>query len=456
MAQMAILLVRRGFIVSGSDKEFYEPMGGLLKRSSVALHQGYAAQNIPADVALVVIGNAVSVGNPEVAAVAERKLRYSLFPKVLAELVIAGKHSIVVAGTHGKSTTSALAAVTLSELGTQPGYFIGGVALDLPSSLDSGVGKFSVVEGDEYDSAFFAKVPKFRFYQPDSLIITSIEFDHADIYPDLEAIKREFSWIVNSMTATGKVICCVDCPTVRELAQQWKNSARAKIISYGSQADADYRLYQRSVAKQLQTAIVKDRSGTEQIIELPIPGKHNAQNAVSVFACLVEAGLDPHSVAAAIKKFHGVKRRQEVRKTATITLIEDFAHHPTAVRETVAAIKEWYPGRRLVAVFEPRSTTSQRAVFQDDYLSAFAEASVVVLAQVKQREHEKDKKALDVAGLVEGINEIGIPAQGFPDAAAIRDYLVTEVKAGDVVLVMSNGSFGGLIGMLEQEWVSPK
>ncbi len=451
MAQMAVLLSQMGFEVSGSDKEFYEPMGSLLKGSKIRLFQGYNTSNIPENVSLVVIGNAVSRDHPEVVEVQKRNLSYSMFPYLLYELVIKGKHSIVIAGTHGKSTTTALMASVLQKVGRKPGLFIGGIANDFSTSLIRGEGNFSVVEGDEYDSSFFAKVPKFTFYRPNTLILTSIEFDHADIYSNLESVKAEFDKLVRSIGAKGKVVCCIDDVNIASLLPTWQSEAACKIITYGKSENADWRLCDCVQKESEQLVGVRHKTGMDFFFSVPMPGEYNALNALAVFIVGLESGVGERDLMRALVSFGGVKRRQEVKYRGDVVLIEDFAHHPTAVRETIQGIKKWFPGARLWAVFEPRSNTSRRKDFQDDYISAFAGANRVVLCNVMARSNDFSQQLLDVNVLAERISESGIPAVCLPESNSVFEYLKKEIKKGDVLLVMSNGSFGGLIGKLQME-----
>ena len=452
MAQLSIALSNLGYRVSGSDKEFYEPMGGLLKRSTVTCHHGFDAGHIPSDVHLVVIGNAVSYGNPEVLAVEERKLSYTLFPKLLFESIIFGKHSIVVTGTHGKSTTSAMLAVTLEKLKRSPSYFVGAVAHDLASSLHGGEGNESVVEGDEYDSAFFAKVPKFSFYQPDTAIVTSIEYDHADIYPNLEAITRQFSSMVLSRPKGSVVIAGIDFKNVADLIPTWRKSSEATILTYGTSSEADYVL-QSSVEKEgVQTGTVKHPSGEISTFTIQLPGLYNLKNALAVLIACKGVGILWKDAVRALAEFKGVKRRQEIRSVGRgVTLIEDFAHHPTAVRETLSGIRDRFPKNRLIAVFEPRSNTSRRRVFQDEYVEAFSGADKAVLCEVVAKSIDKGEDLISVAEMSAAISKSGVSSVAKPDAHHIFEYLKEEMKSGDVVVVMSNGSFGGLITMIKAE-----
>jgi UDP-N-acetylmuramate: L-alanyl-gamma-D-glutamyl-meso-diaminopimelate ligase len=451
MAQLAVELSKQGYSVSGSDKDFYEPMGSLLRNSAVTLLKGYAAENIPPSVDLVVIGNAVSYENREVGAVEGRKLPYTCFPKILHESIIAGKHSIVVTGTHGKSTTTALIASTLLKLGADPSYFVGGVAQDLPVSLCRGSGSFSVVEGDEYDSAFFAKVPKFSFYAADTCIINAIEYDHADIYSNIGAITKEFRTLLEGLPKTGTALCCIDYPEVKKLVESLKPTLSCEVITFGLTPDADIRIINRS-QQGLSQRVSAEGAGLGTIeFSLPLSGVYNAKNALVAIVVAVRSGFSVDAAIKAVSTFKAVKRRQEVRYDKNgVVLIEDFAHHPTAVHETLAGIREAFPSKKIWGVFEPRSNTSRRRVFQDAYVQAFKNADGVVLCNVTSREIDKGQDLIDVETLAASIRDIGTPAECLPDATAIEKFLVGRLGTNDVIVLMSNGAFGGLPAALEK------
>jgi UDP-N-acetylmuramate: L-alanyl-gamma-D-glutamyl-meso-diaminopimelate ligase len=450
MAQLAVELTKQGFLVSGSDKDFYEPMGSFLRNSSVTLFKGYAAANVPSSVDLVIIGNAVSYENVEVAVVEERNLPYSCFPRMLHEAIIDGKRSIVVTGTHGKSTTTALIASTLLKLEGEPSYFVGGIAQDLPMSLARGDGAYSVVEGDEYDSAFFAKVPKFSFYHPDICVINAIEYDHADIYPDVESIIRVFREMVVKMPPHGTVLCCIDYPYVKNLVDEVRGKIASTIVTFGTSPDADISIVRREQVGLSQRVTARSESHGEFTFSIPMSGVYNAKNALVTIVVAMMGGYSLEKATEAVATFKSVKRRQEVRYDKNgVTLIEDFAHHPTAVHETLSGIREAFPGRKIWGVFEPRSNTSRRKVFQEPYVSAFKNADEVVLCQVVSREIDAHQELLDVATLSAKIGEGGTSSRALPDPKAIEEFLLAQVGANDVIVVMSNGSFGGLPQSLE-------
>lgn len=449
MAQLSCALTRRGYQVSGSDSDFWEPMGSILKRSSVRLSSGFDRRNIPPDVSLVIIGNAIRYGNPEVLRVEEEGLPYSLFPKVLYELVISGRHSIVISGTHGKTTTTAMCAHVLRAANADPAWFFGGAAEQFSDSLWEGGRGFSVVEGDEYDSAFFAKVPKFNFYSPDTLVVTSIEYDHADIYPDLESIKGQFTALAASMPSGSRIIAYEGASTIRELLPEWKRICKAEVLTYGGPA-SDYRLVKRIQGPDQQEVVVSGRNGKEQSLLLSLGGSYNALNAVSVFAACVENGQRWEDIAPAFPDFSGVKRRQELRYSGPVILIEDFAHHPTAVRETLRGLRERFPERRIVAVFEPRSNTSRRKIFEEEYAKALSAADAVMLTRVVARHNDEGIELMSVEGLCAALRVSGTSAQHFPDYSSTEKQVLSEAREGDVIVIMSNGSFGGIIPRIEE------
>jgi UDP-N-acetylmuramate: L-alanyl-gamma-D-glutamyl-meso-diaminopimelate ligase len=451
MAQLAVELSEQGYEVSGSDREFYEPMSSFLKKSPVVLKQGYQAVHVPEDVHCVVIGNAVSRDNPEVVEVEKRGCHYTFFSKALYDILIKGKYSVVVAGTHGKSTTSALLASVLHSAHASPSYFVGAQIAGFERSLQRGSGEHVVLEGDEYDSAFFAKLPKFLFYKPQLLIITSVEYDHADIYPDVESINRRFTELVLSLGVDDRVICCSDGNNLRKLIERWKKQARCSIITYGTDSYCDVRILERQRGEEggQYVSIASEFTG-KKTFYTTLAGAHNAANATSVILASEFLGLSWDLRTSGIKNFLGVTRRQQIRFSSdTVTLIEDFAHHPTAVKETIRGIKEQYPEKHLIAVFEPRSNTSRRKVFQDDYISALIEADEVILRKVEPRHNDKDIDLLDTYSMATILSDGGTNAVSLDSVHEIHDYLMTLNGNERVILLMSNGSFDGLPQQLE-------
>ncbi len=449
MGQLAIELSEQGYQVTGSDKEYYHPMAGILESSQVTTSKGYDPQNIPQDVDLVVIGNSVPYENVEVQAVEKKALGYTFFPKILSESIIANSTSLVITGTHGKSTTTALTAHLLRSLSLDPTYFIGGQVGGFERSLHKGSGGVSVVEGDEYDSAFFAKVPKFTFYNPSHLVINAIEYDHADIYASLDDIKKEFNGLVEGLPDGATVFCSADDEGVCSLVSKWKKREGLTITTFGFSPQADVVLAAKPLEGALGYHVSCTRKEGDFEFVLPLLGEYNARNAVASLLLVELVGGDMNGAVQAIESFGGVVRRQQIHlNTPQVVLIEDFAHHPTAVQETVSSVKRHFPGRRLVTVFEPRSNTSRQEIFREDYLSSFGEADCVVLRQVAARRGDEDRKLMDVQELSQELSSRGTPSTCYADANEIADHVLNEKQDGDVILVMSNGSFEGLVQKL--------
>lgn len=449
MAPLAVELARKGFRVSGSDKEYYEPMASLLRTHKLELKQGYQAGNIDSSVELVVIGNAVSRNNPEVVEVQRREIAYTCAPALLYDLVINTKRSVVVSGTHGKSTTSALLANALKNLNASPSFFIGALPLFAQFGLESKSGSVSVVEGDEYDSAFFAKQPKFLFYKPDILIVSSVEYDHADIYPDLESINQQFTKLVSSMPKGSVVICQADLENLGQLSAIWQSTCNAKIVRYGINGNLDFKLLSSIQNGVHQTVRFSCKALGERSFELPMLGQHNALNSLAAYAALLELGFEAAAIEVALAGYRGIKRRQEVVfESNELIIIDDFAHHPTAVRETLNAVRKAFPTRKIWGIFEPRSNSSRRKVFQRDYVSAFNAADQVVLANIEKREIDQGQQLLNVSELSQDIEHSGVKSICLPDAESIASYLLTNRATNDLFLIMSNGSFAGLVSKL--------
>ena len=451
MAQLAVALAEQGYVVTGSDKEFYEPMAGLLRDSAVQTYQGFSAQRMVTHLgkpALVVIGNSISFGNEEVTAIIEQALPYTIFPKITGDFLIGNRHSIVISGTHGKTTTTSLGAHALSELQAHPSFFVGGIIKNYPRSFVVGSGGISIVEGDEYDSAFFAKVPKFDFYKPQTLVITSLEFDHADIYPDLESIEAVFLNLLKSVPPTGNIFVCIDDHNVKRLLPMWRTATRTPIISFGFDSESDTRISEPTFADGVQSFSIQIGSQAHSL-SCQLLGSHNARNITAIFLSLQAQHFSPIEIIKSIASFTGVRRRQDVRyQGSDVVLIEDFAHHPTAVFETLAAIRRGYPGRSLKIAFEPRSNTSRRKIFEVPYQSAFKDATAVYLKSVQARHNDDGVALMDMNAVVAGIKGYGSSVSLFDTSEALAKQMITDLKPGDVLVVMSNGSFDGLIDLL--------
>jgi len=451
MGSLAGLLKARGIRVTGSDKALYPPMSTALEGWGIDVVEGFRPENVlERRPDLVVIGNAVRRDNPEAQAAIDAGLPYRSFSDALYELAISRKHCLTVTGTHGKTTTTTLSAYLLDATGRDPSLLVGGISLDFGGSFKEGQGEHFVVEGDEYDTAFFDKTPKFLHYHPKTLIITSVEFDHADIYRDLDHVKSAFRELVSGMPPDGTIVAAWDHPNVRDVVAD----APCRVVHYGTDEgdaldDCDWlasELRSDASGTRFQVAV----SGRESVeVCLPMHGRFNVENVLAAMAALEALGVPLDESVAALPGFQGVKRRQEVRGEARgVTVIDDFAHHPTAVKGSVAALSARYAGRRIVAVFEPRTNTSRRKIFQEAYVDALEQAGAVVVLEVPDEPiysaTGEVTELFSSAELVGALRVRGVNASHFDTVDAIVDYLEGELREGDVVLVMSNGAFGGI------------
>jgi UDP-N-acetylmuramate: L-alanyl-gamma-D-glutamyl-meso-diaminopimelate ligase len=443
MATLAALLKQRGHDVRGSDQGIYPPMDAFLEREGIPVLIGYDAAHITPDLSLVVVGNAISRGNPELEEVLERKIRYCSLPEALREHFLWGARSIVVAGTHGKTTTTSLVGWLLARGGLDPTVFVGGVALnfgDGGSSYRLGSGREFVIEGDEYDSAFHDKTAKFLKYLPDIALVNNIEFDHADIYADLDAVRLAFRRLVRLVPRNGLLLLGADSPHARALEQE----AVSPVESVGLDEHASWRAYDVEVSDGWSRFKVEHRHGFLGAFELPLLGVHNVRNATAAIAIGTTLGLSATTLAEGLRTFRGVKRRLElVDRVNGITVYDDFAHHPTAVAETLAAVRTGHPGQRVWALFEPRSASSCRRVFQDAFAEAFAAADRTIVASVF-RSNLSEEERLSVDRLVTDLERRGSWARHIPETDAIVRSVVADAAPGDVVVVMSNGAFDGM------------
>jgi UDP-N-acetylmuramate: L-alanyl-gamma-D-glutamyl-meso-diaminopimelate ligase len=450
MGALAGLLKQRGHEVTGSDENVYPPMSTALERWGIPVAIGFRAENVQGKRPdLAVIGNAVRRENPEARAVIDGGIAYRSFPDALYEHAIQGKHSVVIAGTHGKTTTTSLVGTLLLEAGRDPSLLVGGLAENFGGSFRDGAGPEFVVEGDEYDTAFFDKTPKFLHYHPETLVVTSIEFDHADIYRDLAHVEGEFEKLVAGLPASGTLIAASGAETLDRAAAR----ARCRVLRYGIEDGSDVearRLAPGPEGTRFELAV--RGAGTANAL-LPAWGTYNVANALAALAVATARGVPLERAAAGLARWRGVKRRQEIRGEAGgVTVVDDFGHHPTAVRETLAALRGRFPGRPLVAVFEPRSNTSRRAVFQREYAEAFDAAARVVVQIVPDAPIYSafggEPERLSADRLARDIAARGIPAVALPDVDAIVDHLAKSCASGDVVVTLSNGGFGGIWGKL--------
>ena len=448
MASLAGLLKAAGHEVTGSDKNVYPPMSDELRSMGIPYSEGYSPKNLDHKPDVVIVGNAISRGNEELEAVLDRKMYYTSAARTIEELFIRGRHSIAVAGTHGKTTTTSLLAWVLESAGLNPSFLIGGVAENFGKSYRLTDSKYFVIEADEYDTAYFDKVPKMWHYLPDTAIVNNIEFDHADIYRDLEAYEWAFSRFINLIPRTGTLVAGWDSPIVRKLAE--KSFAPVESFAYGSKEapiDAARHWTAEEIAFGESGTTFRAMRGGKAWGEVTttLAGAFNVRNALAVIAVAESVGADREGVKAGLRTFRSVKRRMEVKGEARgVVVIDDFAHHPTAVRETIDAVRQKYAGRRIIALFEPRSYTAQRREFQNDYEKAFAAADEVVLGGLFHPERYTAETAMNPAELVSAWQKSGKPAAQFQEPDEIVSYVVPRLREGDVVVVMSNGSFGGI------------
>jgi UDP-N-acetylmuramate: L-alanyl-gamma-D-glutamyl-meso-diaminopimelate ligase len=442
MAPLAALLQERGHRVRGSDGPLYPPMSTVLARAGIRPHVGYDPAHLEPRPDLVVVGNAVPRTNPEVAEVERLGLPKLSMPEALARFFLADRRPLVVAGTHGKTTTTSMAAWVWRAAGADPGYLIGGLPIGLGASFAVGSGERFIVEGDEYNAAYFDRGPKFRHYRPEVLILTSAEYDHADLYPDPESLLKAYGALVAALPAAGLLVACGDWPSVRRLARR----APCPVVFYGLGEGNDVRpLTGVESGPGGSRWRLAGADGEAVELALALPGDHNVTNALGVWAAARRDELAPAVVARALASFPGVARRlEEVGEAAGVTVVDDFAHHPTAVGESLAALARRHPGRRLVAVFEPRSLTAGRRLFHDAYLRAFAAAGRAFLAPVFHRQRLGPGDCLDVAALARDLTAAGVPATAPGEGEDLLAALVAEVRPGDVVVTMSSGSFAGL------------
>ncbi len=439
MGSLAGLLKSRGFDVRGSDESVYPPISTMLESLGIPILKGYGPQNLMPFPDLVVVGNVVGRSNPEVVALLESGLPYMSMPQALGEFVLAGRHPVVVAGTHGKTTTSAMMSHVLLEAGQDPSWFVGGVVMGDDRSFHLGGGSHVVVEGDEYETSFFDKGPKLLHYRPRTAILTSVEYDHAEMFPSFEAVQEAFRRFVQLIPEDGTLVACSDdAGVLSELPH-----ARCGVVRYGLHS-GDLRGRVEHEGPE-GTKFVASSGRAEARFAIPQTGRHNTLNALAVVGAARSLGIEDARIAPGLSSFRGVRRRQEIVGVAGgVTVLDDFAHHPTAVRETIAGTRVRFAPRRFWAVFEPRTNTTRRKVFQETYAEAFDGADVAVIAAVDHPERAPEGNRLDVARLVEDVRSRGVDARYVPDVEAIVGMLAAECAPGDVVLIMSNGAFGGI------------
>jgi UDP-N-acetylmuramate: L-alanyl-gamma-D-glutamyl-meso-diaminopimelate ligase len=433
----------RGFHVTGSDQDvIYPPMSTFLAARGIAVKAGYAEANLAHHPDLVVIGNAISRGNPEAEAVLDRKLRYCSLPELLKECFIRGKRSLVVTGTHGKTTTASLLAWVFEHAGLNPSFLIGGIPANLGQGARFTDSEWFILEGDEYDTAFFDKRSKFVHYLPEVAIINNLEMDHADIFGSLADIQLAFKRFINLIPRNGLLLVNGDEPNLTSLL----NVKHCPVKRFGLGEANEVRatgIHLRADASEFELSTFK--------FELPLIGELNVRNALAVAACARHCGLTDTQIQAAFATFQGVQRRMTVRgEVRGIAVVDDFGHHPTAIRETLRALRVKFPGRRLWAIFEPRSNTTRRNIFQDELVDALERADQIVVAEVARLEQLQPNERLNPDKLMQDLRLAGKPAAYLPTVESILDHVAAGAKEGDVVCVFSNGGFGGIHDRLLQ------
>jgi UDP-N-acetylmuramate: L-alanyl-gamma-D-glutamyl-meso-diaminopimelate ligase len=441
MGALACMLKDSGYRVTGSDNNVYPPMSRFLKEKGISITKGFDAAHLAHRPDLVVVGNAVTKDNAEVIATAKMGLAYCSMPQAVNRFAAAGKHQILVAGTHGKTTTSAIIAWILFYARRDPSFIIGGILSNFNSNYRTGIGDCIVIEADEYDTAFFDKGPKFLHYTPDAAILTSVEFDHADIYRDLDHVRSAFKKMVRSIPSASLLVSVDDDPNVRDLLVK----ASCHRVTYGRRKDSDWRL--GDVTIEPPRTRFKIFKGSEDFgtFRTQMIGLHNLKNTLAAVAVADHLGVTRDQIEAALTRFTGIRRRQEIRGEKNgIIVMDDFAHHPTAVKETLMAVKSHFFGSRIVAVFEPRTNSSMRKVFQNDYATVFDPADRVCIRKPSMLAKVPEKERFSSEQLVADLKKRGKSAKHFGDTDAIIDDLVHSSKDGDVILVMSNGGFDNI------------
>lgn len=456
MVAGARLAIEAGWEVRGSDNPLYPPTSDMVEQLGVTVYTGYQADNLDWGPDLVIVGNVLSRGNAEVEAVLERRMRYVSLPEWLKDVVLRPRRPVVICGTHGKTTTTSLTAFMLEKAGLDPGYFIGGQPLDFAHSARlSPEGTPFVIEGDEYDTAFFDKRAKFLHYVPEIAVVTSLEFDHGDIYRNLGEIEIAFQRMLRQIPKSGWLVLCADNPGAVGL----RTHAFSQVTTYGFDESADWRGVVTGTAGRqgnLQAMTVYHRGEKWGDLAVPLAGRHNLQNTLAGVAVAGILGASAEAIAATIPDFNGVRRRMETLFEANgVTFVDDFAHHPTAIRETVGAARSRWEGRRLVVLFEPRSNTTVTNRFRPDLCHAFKEADEVWLGPIHRPEGIPPEERLDRAGIAEDLKRGGVEAGFTDDVGELVAHVHDTAKPGDVVLILSNGAFGGIYGRLRAAYGQP-
>jgi len=442
MGSLAGLLADAGHQVTGADESVYPPMSTMLQERGIPVLQGYRAEHLEPRPDLVIIGNVATKSNPEAVAAIERGIPYLSMPQAIGRLFLEGRHPLVVAGTHGKTTTAALLAWVLESAGRRPSFLVGGVLSNFNRSFGLGDGEEFVIEGDEYETSFFDKGPKFLHYQPRTGILTSVEYDHAEMFSNLEAVKEAFRRFAALVPREGLLVFCEDDPNVREVVAA---AATCPLASYGTSEGPAWQGRILCADDEGMEFEVRREGRPYGRFRSPLSGVHNLRNMLAVTAAAAARGVDPNAIGTGLRTFKGVRRRQEVRGVAGgVTVIDDFAHHPTAVRLTLDGLRQRYAGRKIWAIFEPRTNTSRRSVFQQEYAAAFDSADRVIIAAVDHPERAPEGQRFSPEDLVHDLRARGREADYVAGVGEIVARTVTDARNGDVVVVMSNGAFGGV------------
>ena len=448
MASLAGMLKQRGFRVTGSDAAAYPPMSNFLHDLGIPVAQPFDAKNLDPRPDLVVVGNAMSRGNVELEHVLDQRIPFCSLPQLLHDEFLTDKEVLVVAGTHGKTTTTSMLSWIFHSAGADPSFLIGGIAENFGSSFHLGAGKHFILEGDEYDTAFFDKGPKFLHYFPDAIILTSVEFDHADIYKDLDAVETAFKRLVNLIPRRGRIVAwdgsLGDTPQSPSL-ERCLAKAFCPVERYGSGPRANWRITNLRLEPGRTTWSVLHNGEPWADLEFALAGEYNVWNATAAAALAFSCGISKDAIATALKTFKSVKRRLEVKAQVNgITIIDDFAHHPTAIAGTLKALRARYAGARLWAILEPRSNTLRRRILQSDLARSLAQADEVVVAGVFRSEAVPENERLELPALAAEIQQNGRRARLLNDADAIVETIAPELRSGDVIAILSNGGFGGI------------
>ena len=436
MGSVAAALQNRGYTITGSDQNVYPPMSDFLIKNNINVSVGHDENNIPDKVDLVVIGNAMSRGNVEVESVLNRKIPYTSLPELIKRYFLQGKRNIVITGTHGKTTTSSIIAHLLNDNGLNPNLMIGGIPLDIGEGGRFTESEFFVIEGDEYDTAFFDKRSKFVHYMPEIVVVNNIEFDHADIFNNIEEIKLSFKRMLNIVPENGIVFVNGDDNDAVEVTE----NCRAPVIKVGANDDCDFKIENLNLESFNSSFSIKDNS-----YQLPMDGEFNVRNAAMAIAVSDFLNIDQKNIIESVSKFSGIARRQELRgKEKNIKVIDDFGHHPTAIAATIGALKQRYPDSKIWAIFEPRSNTSRRNLLQSEFEDSLSQADGVIISEVPNPEKVLDGELLDVESVIENLSSRGKEAFIGLSSDDIVNKLIPLTSSGDTIVVLSNGGFGGI------------